>query len=67
MLSLCLRSKIVIGREGLVFALEDINACVACVIICESDVVIPSSEARSPGWSPKISVYLISKMLSWWG
>ena len=40
MLSLCPRSEIAIGGEGLVFALEDVNACVARVIICKSDVVV---------------------------
>ena len=47
--------------------MEDVNASIPGVIICECDVVASSSEAGCPRRSPEISVNFVTELLSWYG
>ena len=51
--------------KNITFGLEDVDASIVGVIICEYDVVVPSSKAGCPRRSPEISMNLITKLLSW--
>ena len=59
--------KGLIGVEGLIFGAQDVNVRELGVIICERDVISLFTETCYWGWSPEVSMDLITETFCWWG
>jgi len=56
MLCLCPVGKLLVYLKSLVLGLEQDDLCVACVIVCEHDIVLVTSDCLNWQWAPQIGV-----------
>lgn len=60
-LSECPSCKDLVRLESFILGAQDVNDCVSGGIVCKSDVIATSTKRIDQGWSPEVSVNLITK------